>query len=96
MFKKRVRHTEKFKRDAVRLVLSRGDCTTGDIAQSIGVSEGILKRWRERYDDVVRASLSTDETPEQEIKRLRRENERLRQERAILMKVAACLAKESA
>jgi transposase-like protein len=33
MTKKRNRHTEEFKREAVRLMLSRGERTVGDVAR---------------------------------------------------------------
>jgi transposase len=95
MAKKRNRHTEEFKREAVRLMLSRGERTVGDVAQSIGVTEGDLHRWREKFGGAVRVSASITETPEQEIKRLRKENERLRMEREILKKAAAFFAKEN-
>ena len=35
MSKKRNRHTEEFKREAVRLMLSRGERTVGDVARSV-------------------------------------------------------------
>ena len=38
MSKKRNRHTEEFKREAVRLMLSRGERTVGDVAKSVGVN----------------------------------------------------------
>jgi transposase len=95
MTKKRNQHTEEFKREAVRLMLSRGERTVGDVAQSIGVTEGDLHRWREKYGGSVRASASIPETPEQEVKRLRKENERLRMEREILKKAVTFFAKEN-
>jgi transposase len=95
MSKKRNRHTEEFKREAVRLMLSRGERTVGDVARSIGVKEGDLHRWRDKYGGAVRVTASITETPEQEVKRLRKEVERLRMEREILKKAAAFFAKES-
>jgi len=95
MSKKRNRHTEEFKREAVRLMLSRGERTVGDVARGIGVKEGDLHRWRDKYGGSVRATASITETPEQEVKRLRKEVERLRMEREILKKAAAFFAKES-
>jgi transposase-like protein len=44
MTKKRNRHTEEFKREAVRLMLSRGERTVGDVAQSIARTRGESKR----------------------------------------------------
>lgn len=95
MTKKRNLHTEEFKREAVRLMLSRGERTVGDVAHSIGVTEGDLHRWRGKYGGSVRVSASITETPEQEVKRLRKEIERLRMEREILKKAAAFFAKEN-
>ena len=95
MSKKKNRHTEEFKREAVRLMLSRGERTVEDVAQSIGATEGDLHRWRAKYGGSVRVTASITETPEQEVKRLRKENERLRMEREILKKATAFFAKES-
>lgn len=95
MSKKRNRHTEEFKREAVRLMLSRGERTVGDVARSVGVTEGDLHRWRDKYGGAARVTASIPETPEQEIKRLRKEVERLRMEREILKKAAAFFAKEN-
>lgn len=95
MPKKRNRHTEEFKREAVRLMLSRGERSVGDVARSVGVSEGDLYRWRDKYGAAVRVSASIAETPEQELKRLRSENQRLKMEREILKKATAFFARES-
>jgi transposase len=95
MSKKRNRHTEEFKREAVRLMLSRGERTVADVARSVGVTDGDLHRWRDKYGGAVRVTGSIPETPEQEIKRLRKEVERLRMEREILKKAAAFFAKEN-
>jgi transposase len=84
MSKKRNRHTEEFKREAVRLMLSRGERTVADVARSVGVTDGDLHRWRDKYGGAVRVTASIPETPEQEVKRLRKEVERLRMEREIL------------
>jgi transposase-like protein len=95
MSKKRNRHTEEFKREAVRLMLSRGERTVADVARSIGVTEGDLHRWRDKHGTSVRVTAAIPETPEQEVKRLRKEVERLRMEREILKKAAAFFAKEN-
>jgi transposase len=95
MSKKRNQHTEEFKREAVRLMLSRGERTVGDVARGIGATESDLHRWRDKYGGSVRVTAAITETPEQEVKRLRKEVERLRVEREILKKAAAFFAKES-
>lgn len=94
--KKRKRFTEEFKREAVRLMLTRGDRTVGDVAESLGVSEGHLHTWRKRYSDIgAEVRRERGETPEDELKRLRREVAKLKREREILKKAAAFFAKES-
>ena len=39
--KKRKKYTDEFKREAVRLMLTRGDRTVSDVAQSVGVTENL-------------------------------------------------------
>jgi len=95
MSKKRNRHTEEFKREAVRLMQSRGDRTVGDVARGLGVTSGDLHRWRDKLGGSAQAKTPPAETVEQENKRLRKENERLKLEREILKKAAAFFAKES-
>ena len=95
MSNKRNRHTEEFKREAVRLMLSRDDRTVGDVARGLGVTTGDLHRWRDKLGSSARVTTSPPETVEQENKRLRKEVERLRQEREILKKAAAFFAKEN-
>jgi transposase-like protein len=93
--KKRNRHTEEFKREAVRLMQSRGDRTVGDVARGLGVTSGDLHRWRDKVGSAARVTAAPTETVEQENKRLRKEVERLRLEREILKKAAAFFAKEN-
>ena len=62
-----------------------------ELAQSLGVSEQTLRNWR-RQDQIDRRErddgLTSDERDE--LRRPRRENARLKQEREILKKAAAC------
>ena len=94
--KKRKRYTEEFKREAVRLMLTRGERTVADVAQSVGVPESLLHSWRKRYPDTAEAvRRERGETPEQELKRLRRENAQLKRDKEILKKAASFFARES-
>ena len=95
MSKKRNQHTEEFKREAVRLMQSRGERTVGDVARGLGVTSGDLHRWRDKHGGAAQAKEAPAETVEQENKRLRKEVERLRLEREILKKAAAFFAKEN-
>jgi transposase-like protein len=93
---KRKRYTEEFKREAVRLVETRGDRTIGDVAQSLGVAEALLHSWKRAYaDTAAEVRQARGETPEDELKRLRREVAQLKRDREILKKAAAFFAKEN-
>ena len=79
---KQKRFTKEFEDEAVRLVGTSGR-TKRQIADDLGVGLSTLTRWmarhRDRAIDMPDASVSQDTTAE--LKRLRRENEILRQER---------------
>lgn len=89
------KYTEEFRREAVRVVESRGNRTIRDVAESLGVAESLLHGWRAKYADTV-ASVRDQrgETPEEELKRLRAEVAQLKRDREILKKAAAFFAKE--
>lgn len=66
------------------------------MAEGLGVSQAQLYDWRRKYADVAKSIREErGETPEEELKRLRRENHQLRRDREILKKAAAFFAKES-
>ena len=93
---KRRKHTDDFKREAVRLMETRGERTVADVAESLGVSDGQLHDWKKKFGDVAEeVRRERGETPEQELKRLRRENAQLKRDKEILKKAAAFFAKES-
>jgi transposase len=94
--KKRHKRPEEFKREAVRLLETRGERTVADVAASLGVAENLLHAWKKKYGsaaDQVRRERG-GETPEDELKRLRRENAQLRQERDVLKKSVAVFARD--
>ncbi len=84
-----------FKIEAVHLV-QQGERSLPRIAGDLGVCEQTLRNWvkRAEIDIGVRAGLTTEER--EELRRLRRENRILREERDILKKATAFFAKESA
>src|SRR3954468_15162345 len=79
-----------FRRQAVELV--RSGTPLKQVASELGVSEHTLRNWRRQQEvDAGRAEgLTTDER--EELRRLRRENRRLVQERDILKAAAAFFA----
>ncbi len=93
---KRKKHPEAFKREAVRLLEGRGERTVADVAAGLGVAENMLHAWKKKFGSAaeqVRRERG-GETPEDELKRLRRENAQLRQERDVLKKSVAVFARD--
>ena len=86
------RPTREFRREAVRLALTSGR-TRREIAEDLGIGLSTLTRWLSHERD---ASEPNDAPVDvhAELKRLRRENAVLKQERDILKKAAAFFAKE--
>lgn len=94
--KKRKKHAEEFKREAVRLLEGRGERTVADVAASLGVAENLLHAWKRKYGSAaeeVRRERG-GETAEEELKRLRREMTQLKQERDVLKKSVAFFARD--
>ena len=89
------RFTKEFEVEAVRLARTSGR-TQREVADDLGISLSTLVRWisrsRDRMIDDPPAKDAEDLAAE--LKRLRRENEVLRQERDILKKATAFFAKE--
>lgn len=94
--RKRKKHAEEFKREAVRLLETRGERTVADVAASLGVAENLLHAWKKKCGpaaEQVRRERG-GETPEDELKRLRREVTQLKQERDVLKKSIAVFARD--
>lgn len=87
-------YPEEFRREAVKL-LRRGDRSIPELARDLGVSEQSLRNWSKQkdIDEGKRDGLSSEERDE--LRRLRRENRILTEEREILKKAAAFFASET-
>ncbi len=87
-------YPESFRREAIELL--RQGRTPSELADRLGVSAQTLRNWR-RQDQIDRRErddgVTTDERAE--LARLRRENQRLRQERDLLKRAAAFFATEN-
>jgi transposase len=103
-------YTEEFRNDALNL-LHTTDRPVKQIAKDLGISEWTLREWYRKSEMAkkpkknkasARPAVLGDETTEQKLARLERENSKLRREndslkmdREILKKAAAFFAKES-
>lgn len=87
-------YPREFRKEAVRLVKA-GEKPKSQIARDLGVSVWSLARWVDQADIDAgeREGLTIDER--EELRRLRRENRILREEREILKKAAAFFAQET-
>jgi transposase len=84
--------TEEYKREAVRFLEETGRPLRA-VAEELEVSETSLWRWRKKYGTGIGEQLSPSEA--EELRRLRREVEILRQERDFLKKATAYFANPS-
>jgi transposase len=84
-----------FRAEAIRLMRTSGK-SIAQIARELDVTSETLRIWRKQadIDDGLRHDgLTTEET--EEVRQLRREVKRLREEREILLKAAAFFAQET-
>jgi transposase len=91
----RGRFTKEFEDEAVRLVRTSGR-SQREIAENLGIDLSALVRWisRSRDRQIDEPDCSGQEDVAAELKRLRRENGILRQERDILKRATAFFARE--
>lgn len=90
-------YTREYKLAAVRLT-TEGGISVAQAARDLGINENTLHKWRQRL-----AADPQDAFPgkgklkprDEELRRLRRENQALRQERDFLKRAAVWLAREA-
>ncbi len=93
--KTRPAYPREFRTEAIRLV-REGGLSMAQVTRDLGVSDQTLRNWLKQADlDSGRRTdgLTTEER--EELRRLRRENRILREEREILKKAAAFFARET-
>ncbi len=96
MTKSRRKYTREFKLEAVKLVVEQGR-TVSDVADSLGINRSLLQRWKTQLvaEGVLAFPGNGKVNPhEQELRELRRELNKVRQERDILKKATAYFARE--
>ena len=96
MGKKRNQYTKEYKIEAVRLIVEEGR-RISELSRELGVGENLLSRWKKKYEEGKidpfpgKGRLSPED---EELRRLRRENKRLRMEHEILKKAVAIFSEE--
>lgn len=93
-------YSKEFKLEALEL-LKRGDKSSGQIERELGITPGLLLKWRDKYQIVEKngapAQLEYNdlEAAKAEIKRLRRELANVEEEKEILKKVVNIFSRKS-
>jgi transposase len=88
--KRRRKFSKEFKREAVRLLRGHPEKGITAIAGELGVTVSVLRSWVEMVEAEEKTGLTPDELDE--LKRLRKENARLKEEVEILGKATAFFA----
>jgi transposase len=94
---KRRTYSREFEVEAVKLVTEKG-YSVAEAARSLGVHETLLRSWKQALSEQGdQAFPGQGHLPpfEEELRRLRAENQRLQAERDILKKAAAFFAREA-
>ena len=85
-----------FKLEAVRMASEPG-ITNREVERRLGIGQGVLSRWkRELRNDSTHAFVGKghSKAEDEQVRRLKRENERLRRERDILKKAVAIFSSD--
>jgi transposase len=94
MPKSRPPYPEEFRREAVQMV--RSGRKVSDVATSLGVTEQSLRTWvKQSQLDLKERDDGLRSEEREELRRLRRENAQLKQERDLLKRAAAFFARET-
>jgi transposase len=97
MPRKRAKHSAEYKQEAIRRIID-GKEAVATVAGELGLARETLYRWmREYHQEPSEAFRGNGKltSQDEEIRRLRQENARLKEEREILKKAATFFAKES-
>ena len=93
----RRRFSREFKIEAVRQVLEN-ERPVAQVARDLDISASVLRRWKQQFEEDPSEAFPGKgrmKAEDEELRRLRREVMRLRQERDFLKKTAAFFARES-
>lgn len=84
------RYTEEFKRQAVELAEQTGSISGA--ARQLGIYDSLIHAWRKKFSG--KQANSANETPSEEVLRLRRENAELKKANHILKAAAAFFSQD--
>jgi transposase len=85
----RKQYSREFKYEAVRLV-TEGRLSIAQAARDLGINDNMLSRWKKEFEqNSQQAFAGHGHSQDDELARLRRENEVLRREREILKKAVS-------
>ena len=87
------RYSDEFRAEAVRLARD-SDRTLKDVAAELGISTTCLRSWLSAIPDERQSTKGRVLSLEEEVRQLKRDNERLREEREILKKATAFFARD--
>ncbi len=96
MGKSRRKYSREFKLEAVKLVVEQ-DRTVGDVAESLGVNRNVLQRWKSQLKSEGALAFTGNgklSAADEEVRRLKKELARVRQDRDIIKKATAYFARE--
>ena len=95
MVKKRRSFSREFKLEAVGL-MTEGGLSIAQASRDLGIRESVLGRWKKQFEEAPLESFPGKgrlRPQDEELSRLRRENEILRQERDILKKAVGIFSR---
>jgi transposase len=93
----RKKYSNEFKAEAVKLVTDQG-YSYAEAAKNLGINDNMLRRWSQQLSEKGQDAFPGNGKKlgmEEELRRLREENRRLKMEREILKKATAFFAKEA-
>jgi transposase len=96
MSKKRKSYSREFKIEAVRLIIEKG-YSIAEASRNLGIEYSVLRRWKKQLaDDPLHAFPGKGKLKEsdEEMRRLKRELDRVTEERDILKKALAYFAED--
>ena len=83
--------SREYKLAAVKKIVEQGQ-SYAEVAKDLQVSDGLLRNWRKKFELTGELASEAASSVDEELRRLREENRRLKMEREILKKATAFFA----